>query len=66
MTRTIASPYGVAGRLRTPGAMAAYLETSIGKADGDAGFIAVAPGDIAPPPRECRRLRAVPASPARF
>ena len=65
MTGTIASPYGVAGHPCTPEGMAACIEASLGEAEGDARFIAGAPGDITAPPRECRRLRATPASPAR-
>ena len=47
MTKTVTSPYDVAEHLRTPEEMAAYLETSIEEADGDAAFIAKALGDIA-------------------
>jgi probable addiction module antidote protein len=37
----------VAEHLRTPKEMAAYLEACLEEADGDAGFIAKALGDIA-------------------
>ena len=53
MTKTATSPYDVAEHLRTREEMAAYLEASIsrsvvlGKADGDAAFVAKALGDIA-------------------
>ncbi|MDE0174695.1 MAG: putative addiction module antidote protein [Defluviicoccus sp.] len=47
MTRTVTSPYDVAEHLRTPEEMAAYLEAAMEEADGDAGFIAKALGDIA-------------------
>ena len=40
-------PYDVAKTLRTPDEMAAYLETCIEEAEGDAAFIAKALGDIA-------------------
>ena len=45
ITRTL--PYDVADSLKTPEEMAAYLEACIELADGDAGFIAKALGDIA-------------------
>jgi probable addiction module antidote protein len=38
--------YDVAEHLRTPEEMAAYLEASLEEANGDAGFIAKALGDI--------------------
>ena len=47
MTKTVTTPYDVAEYLRTPEEMAAYLEASIEEANGDAGFIAKALGDIA-------------------
>ena len=47
MTTTATTPYDVAEHLRTPEEMAAYLEASIEEANGDAGFIAKALGDIA-------------------
>ena len=47
MTKTVTSPYDVAEHLRTPEEMAAYLEACMEEADGDAGFIAKALGDIA-------------------
>ena len=47
MTNTATSRYDVAGHLRTPEDMAAYLEASIEEADGDAAFVAKALGDIA-------------------
>jgi probable addiction module antidote protein len=39
--------YDVAKHLRTSEEMAAYLEAAIEESDGDAGFIAMALGDIA-------------------
>jgi len=45
--KTTTTPYVVAEHLRTPEDMAAYLEACIEEADGDAGFIAKALGDIA-------------------
>ncbi|MFW5856719.1 MAG: addiction module antidote protein [Planctomycetota bacterium] len=47
MARTNTSRYDVAEHLRTPEEMAAYLEACIEEADGDAGFVAKALGDIA-------------------
>ena len=47
MTKTVTSPYDVAKHLRTPEEMAAYLEACLEEANGDAAFIAKAPGDIA-------------------
>ena len=47
MTKTAAFRYDVAEHLRTREDMAAYLETSIEEADGDAAFVAKALGDIA-------------------
>lgn len=47
MPRTETSPYDVVEHLRTPEDMAAYLEASLEKADGDAAFVAKALGDIA-------------------
>ena len=47
MTKTVTSPYDVAEHLRTPEEMAAYLEACLEEANGDAGFIAKALGDIA-------------------
>lgn len=47
MAKTATTRYDVAEHLRTPEEMAAYLEASIEKADGDATFIAKALGDIA-------------------
>ncbi len=47
MARTVTSPYDVAGHLRTPEEMAAYLEACLEEAGGDAEFIAKARDDIA-------------------
>ena len=47
MNKTAASPYDVAEHLRTREEMAAYLESSIEEAGGDAAFVAKALGDIA-------------------
>jgi probable addiction module antidote protein len=47
MTRIRTSRYDVAEHLRTPEEMAAYLEACLTEANGDAGFIAKALGDIA-------------------
>ena len=47
MTKTVTSPYDVAEHLRTSEEMAAYLEACLEEANGDAGFIAKALGDIA-------------------
>jgi len=47
MTKTTTTRYDVAEHLRTPEEMAAYLETCIEEAQGDASFIAKALGDIA-------------------
>ncbi len=47
MAKASTSRYDVAEHLRTPEEMAAYLEACLAEADGDAGFIAKALGDIA-------------------
>jgi DNA-binding phage protein len=47
MTKTVTTRYDVAENLRTPEEMVAYLEACLEKANGDAGFIAKALGDIA-------------------
>lgn len=47
MAKTTTTRYEVAEHLRTPEEMAAYLEACLEEADGDAAFIAKAPGDIA-------------------
>ena len=47
MTKTLTTPYDVAEHLRTSEEMAAYLEACLEEANGDAGFIAKALGDIA-------------------
>src|ERR1700751_5323238 len=47
MAKVSISRYDVAEHLRTPEEMAAYLEACLAEADGDAGFIAKALGDIA-------------------
>jgi probable addiction module antidote protein len=47
MTKIKTTKYDVAGHLRTPEEMAAYLEACIEEANGDAAFIAKALGDIA-------------------
>ena len=47
MAKTVTTKYDVAGHLRTPEEMAAYLEMCIEESDGDAAFIAKALGDIA-------------------
>ncbi len=47
MPKTKTSRYDVAEHLRTPKEMAAYLEACLEEANGDAGFIAKALGDIA-------------------
>ena len=47
MPKTKTTRYDVAEHLRTPKEMAAYLEACLEEADGDAGFIAKALGDIA-------------------
>ena len=47
MTGTVTSPYDVAGHLRTPEEMAAYMEAAMEEAGGDAAFIAKALGDVA-------------------
>jgi len=47
MTKTTTTHYDVAEHLRTPEEMAAYLEACFEQANGDAGFIAKALGDIA-------------------
>jgi probable addiction module antidote protein len=46
MAKTTTSKYDVAEHLRTPEEMAAYLETCLEEANGDAAFIAKALGDI--------------------
>lgn len=45
--RTITTRYDAAEYLRTPEEMAAYLETCLEEANGDAAFIAKALGNIA-------------------
>ena len=47
MAKTKTTRYDVSEHLRTPEDMAAYLEACIEEANGDAGFIAKALGDIA-------------------
>ncbi len=47
MSKTITTRDDVAEHLRNPQEMAAYLETCLEEADGDAAFIAKALGDIA-------------------
>ena len=47
MTKTVTTRYDVTEHLRTPEEMAAYLETCVEQADGDAAFIAKALGNIA-------------------
>ena len=47
MGKTVTTRYDVAGHLRTPKEMAAYLEASLEEADGDAALVAKALGDIA-------------------
>ena len=47
MTKTATTRYDVAEHLRTPEEMAAYLDTCLEEANGDASFIAKALGDIA-------------------
>src|SRR6476620_11432397 len=47
MKKVATTRYDVAEHLRTPKEMAAYLEACLEEADGDAGFIAKALGDIA-------------------
>ena len=47
MSKTTTTRYDVAEHLRTPEEMAAYFETCLEEADGDATFIAKALGDIA-------------------
>ena len=47
MRKTVTTRYDVAEHLRTPEEMAAYLEACLMEADGDAGFVARALGDIA-------------------
>lgn len=47
MPKTKTSRYDVAEHLRTPKERAAYLEACLEEANGDAGFIAKALGDIA-------------------
>jgi len=47
MDKTVTTRYDVAEHLRTPEEMAAYLETCLEEANGDAAFIAKALGDIA-------------------
>lgn len=47
MSKVVTTRYDVAEHLRTPEEMAAYLEACLMEADGDAGFVAKALGDIA-------------------
>jgi len=47
MSKVVTTRYDVAEHLRTPEEMAAYLEACLMEADGDAGFVARALGDIA-------------------
>ena len=47
MSKTKTTRYDVAGHLRTPEEMAAYLEACFEETNGDAAFIAKALGDIA-------------------
>jgi probable addiction module antidote protein len=47
MRKTKTSRYDVAGHLRTPKEIAAYLEACLDEADGDAAFVAKALGDVA-------------------
>lgn len=47
MKKTQTTPYDVADHLRTPKEMAAYFETCLEEAHGDASFIVKALGDIA-------------------
>jgi DNA-binding phage protein len=47
MPKTKTTRYDVAEHLRTPEEMAAYLESCLDEASGDAAFIAKALGDIA-------------------
>jgi probable addiction module antidote protein len=47
MRKTKTTRYDVAEHLRTPEEMAAYLESCLDEANGDAAFIAKALGDIA-------------------
>ena len=47
MGKTKTTRYDVAEHLRTPEDMAAYLEACFEEADGNAGFVAKALGDIA-------------------
>jgi len=47
MSKPTTTRYDVAEHLRTPEEMAAYWETCLEEADGDAAFIAKALGDIA-------------------
>jgi probable addiction module antidote protein len=47
MSKTATARYDVAEHLRTPEEMAAYLEASIGKAKGDAAFIAKGMAQVA-------------------
>ena len=47
MRKVVTTRYDVAEHLRTPEEMAAYLEACLMDADGDAGFVARALGDIA-------------------
>jgi len=47
MSKVGTTRYDVAEHLRTPEEMAAYLEACLMEADGDAGFVARALGDIA-------------------
>jgi probable addiction module antidote protein len=47
MSKVVTTRYDVAEHLRTPEEMAAYLEACLAEANGDAGFVARALGDIA-------------------
>jgi probable addiction module antidote protein len=47
MTKAASTRYDVAEHLRTQEEMAAYLEACLEEGNGDAHFIAKAPGDIA-------------------
>ena len=47
MAKITTTRYDVAEHLRTPEEMAAYLQSCLEEADGDAAFVAKALGDIA-------------------
>jgi probable addiction module antidote protein len=47
MSKTTTTRYNVAGHLRTPEEMAAYLEACLDESKGNAAFVAKALGDIA-------------------